>query len=287
MGGQLGWLGDSALIFLQFWCECMLCGYDAVILECTSGFDLDGLQSIGASRDYHVVCLHICPRDLGFPNSRKRKYMLFTRVGRLRWKQSVQAIGHEKVFGHIFHRAPRMFGDQLMRAPRNEVEAYMNHLRSQRGLPAVRKSGKAWTCFQILSPARRARVLQHEASVNRQRGSKTSRSLCNILQSPRFMPATDHSPAMLQKTTLWSMRHQRVTTPMEQLEIMGYQVWGCRPSTSPWVDALASLTYAQQQSVGGNGMHAAAIGSAIMFLLGCTEPVQPRPGCAFGSGSAA
>lgn len=169
----------------------------------------------------------------------------------------------------------------MLRAPDADKDAYSEYLRSRRGLPPVRRSGRPWKCFHLLSPSQRSRVLQHEKFLKaRQACGQTTRgrdfrSLCNIVQSPRFLPATNHSPALLRKTALWSMHHQRLAIPLEQVEIQCYKMWDCHPATADWAATLASLTFAQQKSLAGNGMHAAVVGAAIMFVLACTDCTDP------------
>ena len=59
--------------------------------------------------------------------------------------------------------------------------------------------------------------------------------------------------------------------PAEQLEAMGLNMFGPRPCAI--APALFALPDAQQKAVAGNGMHAAAIGCALLFLLAGVTPV--------------
>ena len=83
------------------------------------------------------------------------------------------------------------------------------------------------------------------------------------------MEYTPMMPALLRGSILWSMSARRPCHPEEHLEVMGYNMFG--PDCCACASVLSSLSDAQQRSVSGNGMHAAAIGSVLMFLLSGVE----------------
>ena len=197
MGDKLGWLGDSATVFLQFLKEVIVLGYSWAILECTSGFNHDVLHEL---LGYRCITLEICPRSLGFPTTRIRKYMFLTENASLRWLPCVDEVGHAAVYKSIFHRRSSLYGDELLRAPESALMIHNRLLVQQRGLPATRRSGKAWRRYHLLTPAQRSMVQRHEARAKRRSGGAAVRKVCNLRQTPKFLPATKDTPALLRKT---------------------------------------------------------------------------------------
>ena len=178
MGGTQGWLGESTIVFLQFVRECLEADYDWIILECTQGFDLQGLRCLEAK--YMCVCLHITPQQLGFPANRLRKYMLLTHQARLAWLPCIEEIGNEAAFLKLFHRRVMLYGDELLRAPLVAQNIFAEQMIQQRGLPAKRRSGRPWRAYQLLGPAMRVSVVKHEPRANRLMG----RGCCSEVVQP-------------------------------------------------------------------------------------------------------
>ena len=160
MGCKMGWLGASMKAFWQALREILAADYDFCILECTAHFDVTGLAVLQPK--YLLTCLNICPRALGFPATRLRKYMLLTKCSSLRWRQSIVSMGHAEAFRALFNRKVVLCGDDLLRASDNEAFAYHDTLRMARGLPAWRRSGRRWRPWHLLTPVLRGKVLQHE-----------------------------------------------------------------------------------------------------------------------------
>ena len=262
MGGAGGWCGPSAIIFLCFLREVVLNAYDWLILECTALFDEDGLAPLRPW--YRVVTLKFSPVLLGFPVSRMRKYMLLTRHGVLKWRCEIESAGHMNAFKAIFAQTVCLEGVDLARAPQEKLEEMRQHMIKKRSLPATRSSGKPWGFYHLLSGSLRASVLQHEKTASAVPGSRP-RMVCNPGQRSSFLRCTSMVPALLRRSLLWSMLARRPFHSEEHLEIMGYNMFG--PECCSCAEVLRALPETEQRSIAGNGMHAAAIGSAVMFLL--------------------
>ena len=82
------------------------------------------------------------------------------------------------------------------------------------------------------------------------------------------------TPTLLRKTVIWSMALQRVYLPLEHFEVMGYDMYSPGGNRCSFANALRELSPNQLQSLSGNGMHAAAVGHALMFLLAATQPAN-------------
>ena len=97
----------------------------------------------------------------------------------------------------------------------------------------------------------------------------------NLRQNPRFLPGKLHCPALQRGALLWTKAKRRLATPLEHVEIQGYDAFGegedSDEAKQEWVTMLRSLSAVRQRSIDGNGMHAAAVGAALMFVLSGTE----------------
>ena len=271
MGNQQGWLGDSSLIYVQHIREIKQAKFAFCIIECVVGFDLDGLAML--QPEYELICLQICPRSLGFPITRRRKYMLLIRRSTLKWRARIQEIGHDVVFAAIFHRRVSLLGDDLLRAPAVDVHKQREAMRAARSLPPRRKSGRPWRDFHLLSPSLRGQVLKHERHCKK-RGSTVDRPVCNLRQNPEFLSGKRCCPALLRRSLMWSVHRQRVVLPLEHVECQGYEVFKQQQQHDcAWVAQLRALAADEQRSLAGNGMHAACVGAALAFLLAGTERI--------------
>ena len=160
MGDLNGWLGASAIIFLQFLSEVLACvdDIDFLLLECTIGFEEKvGLAPLFAF--FELVVLRISPTHLGFPANRPRKYMLLTKRTKLRWRRGIVEVGHQVAFMTLFARDVVMRGEALARAPASYIACYIERLAEKRGFPKTRAHGRPWTCKRVLAPGVRHTVL--------------------------------------------------------------------------------------------------------------------------------
>ena len=210
---------------------------------------------------------------LGFPANRWRKYMLLVNKRRFRWFPEIAAVGHATAFAAIFARQVRMKGVDFLRAPDDHIAEYLKRLASQRGLPEHDADGKPWNVIDVLPPAFR-RVVSHHHEVAKENGGECPELLCNAVQSVSFMGRTPMGPALLRRGFSWSMKARRPLLPAEHFEVMGYRMFGQRVCMA--ADVLFTLSEKQQRGLSGNCMHAAAVGSAMMFLLACIEPTAPE-----------
>eukprot|EP00969_Alexandrium_andersonii_P278323 12303066-Alexandrium_andersonii.AAC.1 len=85
-------------------------------------------------------------------------------------------------------------GDELMRAPKEDVEAYISNLAVSRGYPPQRRSLKHWTNMQVLSPGMKSRVKDYPNAI------KDKAGLLDITQTGSWSTLSDHVPALLRRT---------------------------------------------------------------------------------------
>ena len=238
--------------------------YDWLVLECTALFEeQQGLKPL-LSR-YRLVTLKISPVTLGFPCMRLRKYMLLVRRGRLEWREEIERMGHHAAFRGLFARSIQTRGVDLARAPNEQVVNYKKLMCKQRGMPLQQQNGNEWSFFQCATGSVRNKVMEYEALASQTHPEMHPPLLCNARQHATFMTCTAMVPTLLRRSLLWSLSARRPLLPGEHLEVMGFNLFGpnpCRPAA-----ALLALPEAQMKNVAGNGMHSAAVGCAILFLL--------------------
>ena len=270
MGERSGWLGASCLVFLQVISELKASDADAGVLECTTEFDeTTGLSPI--LDEFQVVVLRFSPTMLGLPCSRPRVYMLVTRKSRLRWRTSIEDAGCSKVFEDLFGRRLVASGEILVRAPADEVDEHVQEMALRRGLPAMQANGRKWKFDRVLAPGMRHRLKRYRTIAAKHPAFPNV--FCNLRQQPGHGPISTTIPALLQSSVIYSFKHNRALLPKEHFEAMGYKMWGERRAA--FAEALsATQSEAQMRSLAGNGMHSAAVGAAIMFLLAGTCRVQ-------------
>jgi len=268
MGKRLGWLGPSGIVFGEFMRELVLNDFDWILIECTVMFpQQDAMEPLLAT--YSLDTLQICPTQLGFPIRRPRKYMMLLKKAVLTWRPEIASKGITAFFKELFARKVEMVGDELARAPQEEVNADKERLAFRRGLPRARSSGRAWNSLHLLTPAQRRHI-----KVYKKPFKSGVRMVCNPLQSPTRFRATVFVPTLLKASSIWSMNKRRLFTALEHIECQGYQVFGPEADNPEKLEAGRALSDAEIRSLAGNGMHSACVGACMMFLFACSQRVS-------------
>ena len=148
-------------------------------------------------------------------------------------------------------------------------------LAAARHLPARRPDGSPWK-YRTVLPPHIGRLLDAHMDTLGGIDKKDSANLFfDISQKPDYRKKTRGKVllALMQKTLLFNVGHERCLLPEEHLEVMGWPAFAPRGSTHclPWPEALPSMSSAAIRSVAGNGMHLGALGSVLMYLLGFTQ----------------
>ena len=269
MGKEDGWLGPSAIAFVVFIREVLLNSPDCVILENTANFDVAGLAPLQSM--YTILVLKFSPTLLGVPATRMRKYMVLIKRCKLQWRPELERFGLQIAFQKLFERKIMIGAVDLLRASKEDVQAYKNTFLQRSHLPALRASGREWSFFQSLPGGMRGMIRNHEAcAAQTEKAEPTEQTgrkalIATIGQSPARNPPRECCPALLRKTKLWSLLDRRLCLPGEHLELMGYNIYG--PGAVSFAEELISMKPQAQVELAGNGMHACAIGSVLLFLL--------------------
>ena len=261
MGTQRCWLADSAKPFLQTLSEVLASDFAAAILECTAAFDSEvGLSPF--AQDWHRCVLQFSPTLLGYPCSRPRLCMLLLKKSKLRWHPEVAALGFQESFSLLFARSLAMNGNAFVRAPPDEVATAIEELALGRGFPMARGGGRQWKCDHVLPIPMRRRLLRHRCGPARQHVAWPD-VFCNLRQTPSYAALSTVIPTLLRGSRIYSFRFKRILIERETMEAMGYGMFS-EPKAS-FADELANLSPADVRGLAGNGMHAAAVGAAMIF----------------------
>lgn len=293
-GKRAGLLGyNSTLSTLIYLRERLLLKEHFCIIECVTGFPDELLQVL--SHIYSVDVIQWSSHWSGLPGRRKRKFMFLLNKGCLRWMPGVQA-DIQDVFNKIFSSDldDDVTGDLYFGAPKQAVVSHSEFLAKLRFLPPRRNNGKPWSCFQLLKPGGRNRLLKHEAKMRKRNMGLGETVFCDLSQNISFRPPTTSiMPTLLRSSEIWSTSKRRLLLPLESLEVMGFgpmylaedyrdEEKDRAPATetlhygAPLMDALRNGKFSPRviRQLAGNSMQASAIGACQIFVLAFTEPVQ-------------
>jgi len=285
LGKKEMWLGSSAIAFMCWARERYLArGHEAFcIVECVCNFDHEMLGD-ALSEWFVLHVLHISPALFGEAVDRRRKYMVLLSPS-LRWHSSLAAFGVQGSFERLFARQASLRGVSRFRAPPEDIANHIALMAVRRGFPPSRPDGRPWSYFEAMSPSLQRRVREYEAKLLEEgfigRGAP---AIANLVQGPEFMAATFGSvPALLRRSTLWLFDQERCALGLEHLECQGYQIYDTDASDDfhcAFTPFLRTLPDSTLRRLAGNGMHLRAIGTALLFVTGCTiraPPPDPRP----------
>ena len=196
----------------------------------------------------------------------------------MRWHPGV-AHDIPGAFARVFGHTVSLKGTVYFAAPPHEVQAHIDRLAASRDMPATRASGKPWSYFQAVSPGSRARIEGHEDNLVQRGFGERSQCLVNVTQNAHHHnTCSEHVPALLRGSLIYSPYHRRCLIPAECLQLMGFPIFEECASAKPCFARAAleqtSFSDSQMRAMAGNAMHCAAVGACIMFLLGFTRPVE-------------
>eukprot|EP00971_Amphidinium_carterae_P302844 6017400-Amphidinium_carterae.2 len=282
MGSQRRFLGDSVEPFLC-WIRERLCAARSspekrekmCIVENVDAFDESALEFF-LGEHFHIASLHISPTIVGLPIERRRKYIVMLSKACLAWHPFVDAVGHQAAFDMLFAMScpDSLCGSDFMRADTDEVARVIKQHAETRNLPPTRRSGLAWSWYQVLTPALQRAVLSHETSLVRDGSDVRSPVFSNLLQNATYMGPTrsGNIPAMLKDTSyLWSFKHRRGVTGQELFEFHGHTMFEDTAFTCDFKDEVIASSEKTSRQLIGNSMHLAAIGAALLFALSCSK----------------
>ena len=161
LGSQLGWLGDSAVVFMAWLTEQTVHQRrDFLVVECVDPFD-DAMLGELTKEDYEMLTLSISPDMFGFPATRRRKYMILFRKDKLRWHDGL-GVEPAAAFHRLFHRPLSLNGEVFFSAPDSFVQAFMKRWARRCHMPEEQENGSCWKSKQLMTQVGRQRVREWE-----------------------------------------------------------------------------------------------------------------------------
>ena len=270
-GRQRGFAGPTARVFTQWLIERRVAEEDLILVECTRRFQPALLQKVFF--DYDMYSHVFSPSHLGFACDRHRVYVMLIRRSSLRlavpW-------GSAAVFKDLFYRNVGLHGSVYFRAPAELVGKRVSEMALARHLPAHQQGGEPWEFKHVIPSGKRKRIQEYvQHAIAKDPNSATPDFIFDAEQYPSYGGLTRRVPALTQSIQPYSLVHKRTMLAEEKLEVMGLPVFAPSdfavqtPFRSLILDGV--LSEKQLHSMMGNAMHAAAIGSWLMFALGCTR----------------
>ena len=271
---------------------------DFFIQECTVRYDWQS-QLAPLADKWVMVRLLVDPRDLGYPTSRPRSYVIGINRATLAWTgpNPQNALAVQDDYASIFVRNCVSTGQVYMNAEPAEV------VQEMRRRAAVQK------CFwpedidvaQILADAKVGKNLSvatdllretmwpgHWArfedweKLRQESGHHHFFADADHNAGARGPTAGPHMPCELRHGSVISHHDLRHATPFEVLSAHGFHLHKVAPEipVSPYKEALSKLDVPQVQALGGNGMSLPGITSVYLYMLSnvqwLDQVAQPR-----------
>lgn len=158
LGNTLGWLGESAVVFMVWLADQII--HDKrhfIIAECVEAFDDAMLGELCAPQGFEVLTLSLSPEQFAFPATRRRKYMVMLNSSILAWDPTV-ARDPAACFARLFDRPCILKGDIFYNAPQQFIKMFHRKWARSKHMPEVQQDGNEWPSKLLLPKLARERV---------------------------------------------------------------------------------------------------------------------------------
>lgn len=255
--GRRSGLAGKSMVALAAWLAQVLADEpDLVIIENVVQFRMKAVAPLKQMFDFHII--DFSPEDLGIPSPRRRKYMLLTHK-----RKASCVMDIDLTFGPTFFRDLVASSHVYCVA---EQAAIQREIAERSRALGVEFS----TLEETLRPDTRRRLIAWLAWAE----SCGHRSgFVNLSQNVEYLCGSGGrrrlgAPTLLRSSHLYCLGCSRVLTAPEYLLIMGIRNF----PLSVLNDTVGhrAISSKQLREFAGNGMHAAAVGSFIIFTLGST-----------------
>jgi len=257
-GSQAGSFGKGAVAWCTLMWDLLNDDLDWALLECTRHYRHPQLEVVLAHIGASVFPVVFSPSHLGLPCTRYRKYMLVLFSPRFRWKSNADAISKTSLMS-AFGREPVGSGsDFLQKTLKSEVRAEIEMMAEKMHMSPRDGSGHRWPMKVVLSAAMQRSLAAHEVQLKKDGWDLTKDDVfTTICQQGSYAATSAMIPALLQRSKVWSWRHQRLLLPRERCNVMGIE----------WTPEIASIEPSKICSMTGNAMNLTAISSVIVYML--------------------
>ena len=280
MGSRKGECGMGVIVLLT-WCFSILAWKPmAVIQECTVCFKSWILRHVFVDLtggEYQIQVRKFSPADLGIPVSRPRQWVILTHRPRMK----VNVTFDSKEFEALFFRQRTLTGSLYISqlGGVQERAAFKRSLLHSRGLlhgKGYRLHAGSFTWKNAFPLGYRIRLASFEKLyVQHPPGSR--RSIADISQTAGFTKRlSECMPTLTRGAIMFDVGTQRPLLPSAQFDCMGIPVH--RPPDvyhkCAFRDILPELSHRDMKQLTGNGMHLAACGVCILYVMAMVELVD-------------
>ena len=266
--------GPHVLPFM-IWCKTRVSLKEPVLFhECVAGHPSELLlkRYVGVPGKYHVFTCLLCPSELGYPCTRKRRYSIAIADRMLRPDPPALLLPAE-----TFGAAVWSNGELYFSANDEEIRAYVDRLQLERlhrkGDPMLVDPESETVFTDLLSAGDRKRLAGYMDMV--EAGSFPPPYLANLSQNASWAGRPSRMVGCLTKNTkYWSLGLGRPMLPSEALKVMGMK--------AQHMPRDPSTTFSENElrAFAGNGLHIPSVGAVLMYTIAflLRDPQQQQQG---------
>mmetsp|Transcript_34568 Transcript_34568/g.112453 ORF Transcript_34568/g.112453 Transcript_34568/m.112453 type:complete len:530 (+) Transcript_34568:170-1759(+) len=262
-GSQAGSFGKGAVAWCTFMWDLLNDDLDWALLERTRHYRHPHLEVVLAHIGASVLPVVFSHSQLGLPCTRYRKYMLILFSPSLRWNSNAAAISMTSLLSSFGRKPAGSGSDFLQKTPKSEVRAEIEAMAENMHMSSRDGSGNRWPMKIVLSRSMQRSLAAHDGQLKKGGWDLTKDGVfTTICQQGSYAATSAMIPALLQRSKVWSWRHQRLLLPRERRNVMGIE----------WTPEIASIEPSKICSMTGNAMNLTAISSVIVYMLSTCIP---------------
>lgn len=297
MGLKLKWLDQSAVICMVWAHWVQRHAPDIVLIECVSGWEPEPVTSLFPSSQWGIIQKVFCPSDLGHPIRRRRLYMAM--VNKATFSMPVGlASTMDNIFDTCFFRKVVADGGIYMHASKEQRADMVQALAAKLGVTLSMQEALSVNPSSLMRMGVRMRFQEYQVCVQEmqmelEKGGKAAHQhvFVNIAQNIQHFKVSGSTchlfPCLMRHSFLVDLgravkaKHADIVHPWESYASMGFPMsfdgFSDLASQCPWGDCSSSLaiekdgstvSYQDMISLIGNGMHCAAVGAFLQFIVG-------------------
>ena len=269
------WLDASAIPCLAWIFYIMARRPRMVVHECVPGFDLRVLKLfLGVL--YNIMSLVFCLSDIGLPATRRRRYTLLL-LKPLHFELPFD-MNH---FSRLAFRKQVADARIFFNADNQEQKEIYAEMCAKANLTETRVNGRYFSWHTLVSRGCHRRLMTYAKAAVQEHGlEKVPFLVINIAQRQEWVGhMRSVAPALLRHSNIWllmSDRQARPALPSELLRVQCFPIppfhglaQGLNPTGAFNAWRAGRINSRQVVKLAGNAMNQAAVGSVVLFGLGC------------------
>jgi hypothetical protein len=287
IGSKLGWADASAIVALvwAFWCREKR--PDFILIECVPELDIEPIIEVLNDMYSFMDCI-ICPTQLNNPARRGRFYGCFAKRSKFAFVP-IAEYHMATAFGLVFDRPLTRTGGAYLLAPEAARIDHLKRLAAARGLVLFESDFRTLPAHVFLDVSSGRRLKRFMEAVEQREQAwgcpRPAHLFVNVRQNVEHAGISGRSffngsvwPTLLTASVLVdigssAMPGGRLVHPLEHFAAMGFKVSVTESGQLVPEHWAADFTDVEARRLTGNGMHLAAVGSWLLFVLACSQRV--------------